>query len=52
MPDIKQATSHEKCFTAKVGIDTIYFKSNDSITYEGRVYTGEQFYELVSNQKL
>ena len=52
MPDIEQATSHEKCFTAKVGIDTIYFKSNDSITYEGRVYTGEQFYELVSNQKL
>ena len=52
MPDIEQATPHEKCFTAKVGIDTIYFKSNDSITYEGRVYTGEQFYELVSNQKL
>ena len=52
MPDIEQAASHEKCFTANIGDDILYFKSSDTIKYENQTYTGEQFYELVSSKKL
>ena len=34
------------------GDDILYFKSSDTIKYENQTYTGEQFYELVSNKKL
>ena len=40
MPDIQQATD-EKCYM----VDGVSFKESDTINYQGRKYTGKDFYE-------
>lgn len=52
MPDIELAQENEKCYSAKVGTSDIMWKASDTINYQGKQYTGEEFYELVTNQKL
>lgn len=52
MLDIELAQENEKCYSAKVGASEIMWKASDTINYQGKQYTGEDFYELVTNQKL
>ena len=53
MPDIELADDDdEKCYSAKVGSSNICWKSSDTIHFNGQTYSGDKFYELVTNQKL
>ena len=52
MPDIELAKESERCFTAKVGQSSIFWKSSDTINYQGQSYTGDAFYEMVTSKKL
>ena len=52
MPDIELALDNDKCYSAKVGSSDIMWKSSDTIKYEGNTYTGDEFYAMVTSQKL
>lgn len=52
MKEISQATDDDKCYCVKAGHNTIYFKHTDTIKYKDKTYSGEKFYELVTNQRL
>lgn len=52
MPDINEVGEDEQCYELNLKGKTIYFKSSDTITYQGKQYLGDSFYELVSNQRL
>lgn len=48
MPDIEQALPDERCFIANTPNGDIYFKASDTINYQNKTYTGEEFYEICS----
>ena len=52
MPDIELALDNDKCYSAKVGSSDIIWKSSDIIKFEGNTYTGDEFYAMVTSQKL
>ena len=52
MPDIELAQENEKCYSAKGGSSDIFWKSSDTINYQGKSYTGDEFYEMVTGKKL
>lgn len=52
MPDIEFADENEKCYTAKVGSSEICWKSSDTICFKNQQYSGDVFYDLVTNSKL
>ena len=52
MPDIELAEENDRCYTAKVGQSDIFWKSSDTINYQGQSYTGDVFYEMVTSKKL
>ena len=52
MPDIILADGSEYCYKANVGGSDIYWKASDEILYKDKKYSGEEFYELVTNQRL
>lgn len=49
MPDIRQATSTDTCYSVEIDNQIIYFKGCDTIRYQDKDYTGDEFYELVAN---
>jgi len=54
MPDIRQLdpNTETKCYSAKVGDTYICFTADDTINYLGLTYTGTEFHELFTNNKL
>jgi len=54
MPDIRQLDpdTETKCYSAKVGDTYICFTADDTIKYLGLTYTGTEFHELFTNNKL
>ena len=50
IPDIRYIEEDTvECFEVAVGSKTIQFTATDTINYQGKHYTGKQFYELCSN---
>lgn len=52
MPDIELAAEGERCYTANVGGTEILFKGSDKISHEGKIYSGDEFYEICANRRL
>ena len=52
MPDIELAEETDRCYSAKVGLSDIIWKSSDTINYQGQQYSGDEFYEMVTNKEL
>ncbi len=52
IPDIELAEKEDICYKAKVGSTYVYFKSSDTIEFNQQIYTGKNFYDLVSNKEL
>jgi len=52
MPDIQLASPEERCYIAKVGGTDIHFRASDTLEYEGKTYTGEEFYEAFIHKRL
>lgn len=52
MPGIELAQENERCYSAKVGLSDICWKSSDTIHFNGQIYSGDAFYEMVTNQRL
>lgn len=52
LQDIELAPPESTCYTANIGTSTLYFKSSDIITYQGKSYSGDQFYEMVTNKRI
>ena len=50
MPDIELAQENEKCYSAKVGSSDICWKASDIINYQGKKYSGEEFYAMVTSK--
>jgi DNAP len=50
MPDIELAQETEKCYSAKVGSSDICWKASDIINYQGKKYSGEEFYAMVTSK--
>ncbi|MFC0819749.1 DNA polymerase [Moraxella marmotae] len=52
MSDIELADITDTCYHAKVGLSEIFWKSSDTINYQGKQYNGDDFYAMVAHQKL
>lgn len=52
MPDIQLAEENEICYKAKLNGEQIVWKASDLINFQGQEYTGEQFYEMVTNKRI
>ena len=52
MPDIEQAPEEVQTYKANIGGTDVYFHATEEITYEGKVMTGKDFYDLYCNQGL
>lgn len=48
-PHIQLAEEKHTCYRANVNGTDFYFKENDKLEYDGKTYTGKQFYELASS---
>ena len=52
MPDIELANEKENCYICTVKGKEICFKDTDVIDFQGKKYSGREFYEMVANKKL
>lgn len=52
MPDIVLAEDSDVCYKANVGGTDIWFKASDTLEYKNVQYTGKEFFDLVTSQKL
>ena len=52
MPDIELANEKENCYICTVKGKEICFKDTDVIDFQGKKYSGKEFYEMVANKKL
>lgn len=52
MPDIELADEKENCYICTVKGKEICFKDTDVIDFQGKKYSGKEFYEMVANKKL
>lgn len=49
MPTVEQSSENEQCYQLTMSDKIIYFKGSDVINYQNKKYTGDEFYELVTN---
>lgn len=52
MPDIERVPDGAKCYRASIGEETIYFHSQETVTYLGQSMTGQELWERLSNQQI
>lgn len=52
MPDIVLPSENELCYKANVGGTDFWFTASQEIEYDGKIYTGQQFYTLASSGQL
>jgi len=49
MPSICQTTDNTRCFKVTVQGKSMTFTEHDTIHYQGKTYTGADFYALYAN---
>ena len=52
MSDIELANEEENCYICTIKGKEICFKDTDVINFQGKKYSGKEFYEMVANKKL
>ena len=50
MPDIELCPEGATAYQAIIGNETVYFHSQEEIEYMGKTMTGQELYDLISNQ--
>ena len=52
VPDVECAPEGALCYKANVGGTDVYFHAQEQIEYLGQQMTGEQLYELLTNNRV
>lgn len=52
MPDIVFPKNNELCYKANIGDTDFWFTETQEIEYDGKIYTGGEFYSLASSGEL